>query len=86
MDPHQVVATGATELRGTFTDSQLPGIIRSYMDGLKDAYILAIALAGAAVLVSIGMLVFDWRVLPRGAELQAIEEQAKEEQKEEHVL
>lgn len=86
VDPHQVAATGATQLRGTFSASQLPGIIRSYMDGLKDAYILAIALSGAAVLVSIAMAVFDWRVLPRGAEAAVIEEQAAEEQKVEHVL
>ncbi|KAF2094033.1 MFS general substrate transporter, partial [Rhizodiscina lignyota] len=51
-DPHQIVATGATQLRSTFSASQLPGVIRAYMSGLKDAFLLAVALAAGSVLVS----------------------------------
>lgn len=86
VDPHKVAATGATELRSNFPAAQLPGIIRSYMDGLKDAYILAVALAGTGVLISTMKLIINWRVLPRGAEAEAIDAQAAEEQREEHVL
>ncbi|KAF2090771.1 MFS multidrug transporter-like protein [Saccharata proteae CBS 121410] len=50
VDPALVIATGATELRKTFPAEQLPGVIDSYMAGLKDAYILGIALAGVATL------------------------------------
>lgn len=63
VDPGLVVATGATELRKVFTSSELPGIIASYMAGLKDAYALGIALAGIAVIVSAVATVIDWRRL-----------------------
>jgi hypothetical protein len=63
VDPKLVVATGATELRKVFTSSELPGIIASYMAGLKDAYALGIALSGLAVIVAAIMTVFDWRRL-----------------------
>lgn len=63
VDPKLVVATGATELRKVFDSSDLPGIIVSYMAGLKDAYALGIALAGVAVVVSVVAIVIDWRRL-----------------------
>ena len=63
VNPAQVIVTGATELRSTFTAAQLPGILRSYMAGLKDAYILAIATSGVAVIVAALTLGFDDRKL-----------------------
>ncbi|QDS72672.1 hypothetical protein FKW77_002901 [Venturia effusa] len=63
VDPKLVVATGATELRKVFDPSQLPGVIASYMAGLKDAYALSIALAGLAVVVSAIAIVIDRRRL-----------------------
>jgi hypothetical protein len=63
VDPARVVATGATELRHAFNATQLPGLIRSYMAGLKDTYILGIALAGVAVLVSAAAIATDRRRL-----------------------
>jgi hypothetical protein len=63
VDPNLVVATGATELRKVFTSSELPGVVASYMAGLKDAYALGIALAGCAVIVSAIATVIDWRRL-----------------------
>ena len=63
VNPGLVVATGASELRDVFTPEQLPAILRSYMDGLQDAYTLAIALGGAACVIAVGALVWDNRNL-----------------------
>jgi hypothetical protein len=63
VSPALVLATGATELRKTFNAAQLPLIIRSYMDGLKDAYILSIMLGGLAVLVAAAAIAIDRRRL-----------------------
>lgn len=82
----KVISTGATDLRRTFSRTQLPGIIRAYMQGLKQAYILGIALAGFAVLVGVAALVLDWRILPRGAAQEVEAEHAEEEQREQHVI
>lgn len=54
VNPGQVVATGATQLRGVFSSDQLQGILLAYMDGLRSAFTLVIALAGSATLVSLG--------------------------------
>lgn len=54
IDPFTVLAVGATELRETFTSAQIPGILESYMAGLQVTFIIATALAGASVLVSLG--------------------------------
>jgi hypothetical protein len=70
-DPMLVVSTGATELRKVFDATQLPGIIRSYMAGLKDAYALGIALAGMAVIVSVTTAVMDWRRLSQSQKAAA---------------
>jgi hypothetical protein len=51
VSPLKVIFTGATELRKTFPSQELPGILRAYMDGLKKAYILGIAM-GAMTLVT----------------------------------
>jgi len=59
LDPGVVVATGATELRRTFSAADLPGVINAYMAGLKDAYALAVALGGMAFLVAVLVLLFD---------------------------
>lgn len=48
----QVLAIGATELRHTFSDDQLSGIVQSYMAGLRDAFILGTAVAGSAFVTS----------------------------------
>jgi MFS transporter, DHA2 family, glioxin efflux transporter len=53
VDPHLVVATGATELRKVFTAEQLPGILEAYMDGLKVTFALSIALAGITVFITL---------------------------------
>jgi hypothetical protein len=62
VSPEKVVLTGATELRKVFKD-HLPGVLRSYMAGLKDAFTLAIALAGVACIIAVVTLVIDNRKL-----------------------
>ena len=63
VNPLKVVLTGATELRGAFSADELPGILRAYMAGLKDAYILGIALAGVACVVAFITIAIDNRNL-----------------------
>lgn len=52
LDPALVVGAGATELRKVFNVAELPGILESFMDGLKVTFALAVACAGIAVLLS----------------------------------
>lgn len=63
LDPAIVVGTGATDLRKVIPAAQLAGAIESYMFGLQDAFTLAIALGGVAVLISVAVVVFDRRNL-----------------------
>lgn len=50
VDINQVVATGATDLTNVFPSDAIPGILSSYMFGLRAAYSIAIASAGIATL------------------------------------
>ena len=52
VDPRQVIAAGATGLRGLFGSAELEGIVASYMLGLRATFLLAVALAGCAGIVS----------------------------------
>ena len=45
-----VLATGVTRLRVSFPSAQIPGILKSYMNGLKGAYALAVVLVGISFL------------------------------------
>jgi hypothetical protein len=63
VNPALVVITGATELRSVWSGSTLAAILRSYMAGLKDAYTLAIALGGVAVIIAVFTAVTDNRTL-----------------------
>lgn len=72
LNPAVVVATGATQLRSTFSAADLPGVIRAYMSGLKDAYILGIALAGMAFLTSLLFVLFDRRRLNQQQKAAAV--------------
>lgn len=70
VNPALVVITGATELRDKWSGETLMGILRSYMDGLKDAYTLAIAVGGVAVLISVLTVAIDNRSLKVKEKLQ----------------
>lgn len=53
ISPEVVVATGASQLKDMFKPDVLPSIIASYMDGLKVAFALVIALVGISTFVSL---------------------------------
>lgn len=54
LDPAEVLNVGASGLRTRFSSTLLPGIIESYMVGLKGAFALGTAVAVAAVATSLG--------------------------------
>lgn len=53
LSPAAVVAVGATEIRKTFHDADLAGVLHAYMDGLKVAFALTIALSGCSVIIGL---------------------------------
>lgn len=66
LDPRLVLSVGATDLRKVFSAAQIPGILAAYMDGLKVAYALVVALVGIS---------FVFALMPRWERLQAEERQ-----------
>jgi hypothetical protein len=60
IDAARVLAVGATGLRVAFPSSQLPGILRSYMIGLKDAWLMSLGLSGTTFIMS---LLLGWKSL-----------------------
>jgi hypothetical protein len=61
IDPMQVIATGATEIRHAFPADVVPGIIRAYMEGVKAAFAISTALVGLGFVLS---LLLDFKKLP----------------------
>ncbi len=55
IEGNAVIAVGVTKLRQTFTDQELVGVVNSYMDGLKVAFAIVIALTGCATICSFTM-------------------------------
>lgn len=51
--PQDVLFTGATELRESFSAEQLPGILTSYLNGIKVTFTMATVFAGAAFITSL---------------------------------
>ena len=58
VSPALVLATGASSLRDVFDNTDLPGILLAYMEGLRVAYALAIGLAGLSTIVA---LFLQWK-------------------------
>lgn len=58
VDPVQVLRVGASELRRAFPPEQLPGILESYVAGLKGAFAAGIGFAGLALIAS---LLPEWK-------------------------
>lgn len=54
VSPLKVIGTGATDVRSTFSATDLPFILDAYIDGIKTAFIVAIALACACTVISFG--------------------------------
>ena len=63
IDPGVLLVTGATELRSKFPESMLPVILESYMIGLRNVFIFLTVIAGIAFVISIFVLIFDWKKL-----------------------
>lgn len=53
LNPGLVLAVGVTEIRTALPAAELPGVLSAYMEGIHSAFILAIPVAGIALLVSI---------------------------------
>jgi hypothetical protein len=53
VDAQKVVQTGATEIRHVFSPEQVPGIVESYMAGIKVALAVALAACCVSFLVSL---------------------------------
>lgn len=53
VDAASVLAVGVTGLRSAFSPSQLSGILRSYMIGLKAAWLMSLALSAGAFVMSL---------------------------------
>ncbi|KAL6792920.1 major facilitator superfamily domain-containing protein [Trichoderma sp. SZMC 28012] len=53
VDSKQVVSTGAGELRKVFGSDEILGILSAYLTGIRAAYLLCCAVAGASLLVGV---------------------------------
>ena len=54
VSPLKVIGTGATDVRSTFSATDLPFILDAYVEGIKTAFIVAIVLACACTVISFG--------------------------------
>jgi hypothetical protein len=55
VNPATVIGAGATALRNALTPAQLTLVLRAFMDSLKDAYIVPIALTGVAFFLAFAL-------------------------------
>jgi hypothetical protein len=53
VDPLVVLSTGATQIRNTFPAEQVPGILASYMAGIKTAFAIAIGAVGLSFAIGL---------------------------------
>jgi hypothetical protein len=58
VDPATIINAGATHIRDVTPASQLPGVLKAYDIAVTNAYILSIACAGIAFILSLG---FEWK-------------------------
>ena len=65
VNPFQVIATGATQIRREFPAEAVPGIIEAYMEGVKIAFIVVTSLSALACIFAFCM---DFRPLPANRE------------------
>jgi hypothetical protein len=64
VDPAKVVAAGATAIRGVFPAEVIPGILESYLSGIRVAFAIMIAGAGFATVTSV---IGKWNKLDKDA-------------------
>jgi hypothetical protein len=48
VDVQTIISAGATFLRSMVSEIQLPGVLRAYMEALKEAYVISIVVGGIA--------------------------------------
>ncbi|KKP03457.1 GliA [Trichoderma harzianum] len=53
VDPKELVSTGAVELRKVFGSDEILGVLSAYLAGIRAAYLLCCAVAGASLLVGV---------------------------------
>ena len=63
ISPHDVINTGATELRKVFSPAQLPQVLKVYNHGLVIVFYIAVAYSCAAIFGGLGM---EWKTLKKG--------------------
>lgn len=72
VSPTALIAAGVTQLRTSFSADQVPGVLSAYMDGLKAAYALALALVAISTVFA---LTPKWeRLRPKPESEEAVEE------------
>ena len=54
VSPLAVIGTGATDVRTAFSPTDLPFILRAYVEGIQTAFIVAITLACVCTVVAFG--------------------------------
>jgi MFS transporter, DHA2 family, glioxin efflux transporter len=60
INPHDVLAVGATDIRTVFRGADLAHVLRAYLDGLKSSWALSVALGGVTFLIA---FLPEWRDL-----------------------
>ncbi|OAP63753.1 hypothetical protein AYL99_02980 [Fonsecaea erecta] len=81
ISPHDIVNTGATELRQAFSPSQLPEVLRVYNHALVIVFYVALGFACAAIFGGLGM---EWKTLKKDKakkDKESLSEDVKEETK-----
>ena len=63
VDAAKVLLVGATDIRNAYSPEIVPAIIQSFMDALRNTYILAIACAGLSAVTAFIVAAIDWRTL-----------------------
>ncbi len=52
INPSLIIATGATDIRSSFTPEEISGILLAYLAGLRVVWAITVGLAGSACVVS----------------------------------
>ena len=64
IDPSEVIATGATQIRTAFPSDQIHGIILAYMAGIRSTFAISVGTVGFAFVLS---CFCSWKRLHGGA-------------------
>lgn len=67
VDPLQVIGTGATDVRITFAPVDMPFILQAYVEGIRTAFVVAIAFACACTIIAFGA---KWQKMQTSSNLE----------------